>query len=416
MLPTETNILTLWNNLTAHVFKDQFLGGLIDVAYPIEDYPFFADRIPHTSKGVKGITADIPFRTRMNSSTRATDGRIGHSPTGNPEAAQHQTFTLASITSAANVSLIDIEATNGDHNLMASLMTQAVEDIYKGLPRYYRKLLWTSTTGIVGVSSGVPAGVVVDIDNAGLWNATTGDRLKNIWPNQFLQVYSSGFVYKGTVQVLETDPVNDQFTILGDLPAPNAIANDDVFTVGDIGGKEQTYNIDSPGILDMIDDNNTFQNINRATAGNHWARAHMDATGGLPTFVKLKEFFHQLGQPTYAITDYRNVSWYYEQNFREDKRYGPNQTEFLDRYSMVTVDKTKLVEDDDALQDRIIVPDLSNCALYTKGGLTNVNGEGWVRIAGRWIQEWVGIQHLLLGAKDCRRMGAYTGVDRDAAA
>jgi len=413
-IATETNIITSWVTLANDVAQKSFLTPVMDVALPKEYYSFFADRIPFSSEGVKGLQVYIPFRTKLNSSIRPTT-RTGFRPTGSPEAVDSQNFTLKAIAGAAQVTDTDIEGCQGNLPEMIDLVGRAVKDIYTILPRYYRHMLWTPASGICAVSSGVPAGTTVGIDNAGLWNTVSGDRCKNLWRHMWLAVLDSTFVYKGVVQVVEIDAANDQFIIDADLPAPNAIANDDVFVISDIGAKEHGYNLSSPGILDMIDDNNTWQGVNRATAGNRWARALMDATGGLPTYEKQSDFYHNLGQPAHAITDWRNIRWYWEENFRENRRYTGTERGFDDKYEYVQVDKTRLMADDDALQDYVLVPDLKNTAVYTKGELKNFNGEGWKSVPERWYMEYCVKQFLLLGAKDCREMGAMTGIDRTAA-
>lgn len=413
-----SDILTDWTNLQNDVMEELYMDKtVIEVSEPIEVYPFLCDKIKTDSSSVRGLQAKIPFRHVGNNSWRSMDQRDGYTPVGNVIDTDNQTFDLVGYAASATVSHRDIIATDGDHYLMADLGIQAIEDLYRQLPRYKRQFMWTGTSGVVAVASAAISGSTVSIDNDGLEHTETRDLTKYIWENMFLSVYSSANAFKGIVQVTSVDRTNGTFTIDADT-SPTAIADGDQFVVSDVEGEEDDFNNSGPGILDVIDEANTFQGINRSTAANHWARAVVNdnsGTGRYPTYARLSDFFHDVYGPKEAYTSFKVIQSYWETNGREKVRLQVKQDFSEDFNKFVMIDDVKMYWAEDCHQDKIIVPDLSNICYFTKGAPAPYRGEGWKRVHKRPIFEYVLAGFHLLGAKNCRMMGKFEDVDITAA-
>jgi len=414
---TEADIFTAFSDLENDVVQEPFIKRkAMDVATPIEEYSFFADRVQDNADAVVGIRAKIPFKTKNNNSLRPIT-RTGYFPDGNPLAVDSMTFTLKGMAGTAMVTHEDVLATNGDHVLLAELMTDALQDIYDNYPRYRRQSIWSPTSGVLCQAASFASGTLtVTCDNAGLYNSHVYDRVKWIWRNMYLAVYSSAGAFKGIVQVVSKDETAGTFVVDADT-TPTGIADNDVFVVSDIAGAETGYNNSGPSIFDILDDDNTFQGVDRSVAANAWAQAQVygnSGTGRLPTYSVLSTFFHNLYKPKYGFTDYRVIDYYWSTYLRDNVRFvqGNKSRQYIDGYTAVEVDKTMLVEDADAPNDKILVADFMNTFYYTKGTLENPRGEGWVRVAKRPYYEYNLIQYALLGFEgDARRVGRLDDID-----
>ena len=410
---TASDIFTAFSDLSNDVVEEPFIKRkVMDVAQPIEEYSFFADRVKDNEDAVVGIRAKIPFKTAGNNSIRPIS-RTGYFPDGNPVAVDSQEFTLKGIAATAAVTHEDLLATNGNHVLMANLMVDALQDIYNMYPRYRRMNIWTPSSGVICVAASI-SGTTVTVDNDGLMNNHAYDRTKLLWRNMYLAVYSSAAAFKGVVKVTGKNDKLGTFTINADT-SPTGIADGDMFVISDIAGAEDGYNNSSTGLYEILDDDNTFQNVDRTAAGAEWAKAHVvgnSGTGRLPTYSVLSDFFHDLFQPRYAFTDYRVIDYYWKNNLRDNVRFAGNQKVFEDMYTAVQIDKTMLVEDADAPNNRVLVADFDKTFYYTKGRLENPRGEGWVRVPKRPFFEYALIQYALLGFEgDARRIGRLDDID-----
>lgn len=402
------DIFTSWQDVT-DVIKTQFLVNLNDLSVvpKKKQFTFLADSIRLNGNGINGLAVTIPFMLRNNRSwTRVPRG--GFLPSGSALETATQNFTLVGHGAAAAVSYEDILATDGNPDAMVKAQRMALQGIYDEFPDYKRMLLWAPASGILCRSSGVCVSGVVTVDNTGLWFTHTGDRLKFVQKGWFLAVYSSGLAYKGVVRVIEVDQAANTFLV--DADTPTAIADNDVFVKTNISARETNLNRCGPSILDVIDDNNTFQGVNRATAGNGWARALVSGTTNLPTRAKLLAFARKIGNfPVTFCANYTVLEYLYNSLAAGHVLYQPFPA-VKDGYSSIEVQNHRVVEDFDVPYDMIVVPDLDNMALYTKGDVKPIS-KGWERIPGKNEYEYQVIWYGLLGATDCQFMGVLTNVD-----
>lgn len=413
MAVTLDEVFTAMSDLEDDVVREPFLTqNVMDVAREVETGSFLADKIQDQSTGIKGIKAKIPFKTKKNTSMRPM-GRTGYTPTANKIGVDSQEFELKGNAVTAMVTFEDLLATDGDHVLIADLMTDSIQDCYDVAPYYRRMNIWTPSSGEIGQVASI-SGTTVTLDNAGLMNNGTYDYVKLFYEGMYCAVYSSAGAFKGVVQILEKDDVNGQLEIDADT-SPTGIADNDLLYVSDIAGDEDGKDNSSTGIYEVIDDDNTFQGVDRSVAGNRWARAYVeDHSSADITFDDLAQFFHECQMPEFAVTDYRVVNHYWDEYLSGNVRFvqGGESRSFIDGYTYVQVDKTKLVEDVDGPYNRIIVPDLKNMRYYTKGTFQNLDGgSGWVRVDKRPFFERTLVQYALLGATDCRRMGRLDDID-----
>jgi hypothetical protein len=226
----------------------------------------------------------------------------------------------------------------------------------------------------------------------------------------FVQTLTSAFVKKGNpVEITGVDKKLGKITLASDP----GIVDNDIFVLSDIAGLENGYNASGPGIFDAIDDDNTFQGVDRSTAANAKFRAVVTAGGAAaPSFDLLDTFFYDCYEPESAFTNHKLIKRYWELNVQDNVRYTMNGIDVKDGYRSVQIGKTTLFEDEDCDCDKVVVPDFKVMSIQEDpAGIQNLFGKGWQQIQGRPFMEYVmAYWAILMVAGDCRKMGRLENV------
>lgn len=412
MPPLNTDIFDTFQGLSNNVLRTVYLPKIYDIAFSRER-TIFADRIRRDSSFVDGnaLEVSLSFLTGQGFSFRSM-GEFGFTPTGAPMEDKEQKMALGCSAGAVSVTNKAIKATQGDHSAIGRIIARKMEELVKQFPYYMRAQLWTGSNGIMGVVSGVAANVVT-LDT-GLWNNDIRDRAKYFQRGMYIQfLNSAGDTPRG--EPVRITAINRKTGTVTIASTPAGVVATDIMVMSDIAGLENNYANSINGIFDVIDDDNTFQNIDRSLGENADFRAvkHYGSTPGTAealSYERASEFFHDLFDPELAITDYRVIKKYWKDNINANQRYTGSDMDFKDGVRSIMIDKTRLVEDDDAHVNKIIVPDFKNMYIADLGSFKNLFDEGWKSIQGRPMLEYIVEYWCQLVAEDCRYMGVMEDV------
>jgi len=414
-MPTVQDILQNWNTESEAMLRHAYLPALYKVTKDQRGKSYLTPRVRRTQEGVQGLKAFLAFQTRAGHGWRPMS-RLGYLPHGSPFAGAQQEITLGMHAAGLQATIEDIYAYAGNNSVLGDLLKAQMSGLMDSLPLYMRNLLWLPSSGILGVAASI-SGTTVTLDNAGLQHTSVYDLTKYFVRDDWVQTYTSAGVKKGDpVRVVWVD--RERATI--HLSSDPGIVDNDFFVTSDIVGRETAYNQFGPGMFDIIDNDNTFQGVDRSQTANAWARAWVyqgatPGTGEAPTYDNLSEFFHQMFMPDIAVTSWRVIQAYFKNEFKSNVRF-EQAGEFIDGFSSIKIDKTRLIEDDDALSDRIVVPDLANMMIFDKGEVMDMMGQGWKLDDERPTVS----KHLMFfaapAAKDCRNMGMRLDINPDASA
>lgn len=404
----ELSIFDNFASLSEAAIRDVWAPTLHRMAFNLKR-SWFVNRVPRNSQYVgKNLKVNIPYLTGYGSSWRPMSA-MGFTPTGSPIKTAKQYAQLGCHAGAIIVNLEAIKATQGDAAMINDIMTEQMTGLTETFPYYIRALFWTPNAGILGKAVSA-SGAVVTLDNAGLWNSATTDRAKLFEPGMFVQTLDSSYAKKGNpVEVVGVDKKLGKVTFASDL----SFADNDVFVISDIAGLKNGYNASGPGIFDAIDDDNTFQGVDRSSAENAKFRAVVtSAANAAPTFDLLDTFFYDCYEPEFAFTNHKLIKRYWELNVQNNVRYTMNGIDVKDGYRSVQVGKTTLVEDEDSDCDKVVVPDFKVMSIQEDpAGIQNLFGKGWQQIQGRPFMEYVmAYWAILMVGGDCRKMGRLDNI------
>lgn len=403
MPPGITDVINSVNELSTDLMKDAYLPMVREVAFK-RKRSWLADRIPRNGEGVDGLSVKISFVTRLPWSWRGMT-EFGYTPTGSKFATEGMTASLGCHAAAAILSLHALQAVKGPMVDAAwkDLIEQQMKALTKTFPYYTRALLWTSQNAKKALGKAVSvAGTTITLDNVGLWNTATTDRAKLFEAGMFVQTYRGTAKVGSPVMITAVDKELGKITLESDP----GVADNDVFVCSDIAGLDTPYTDLFPGILDVIDDDNTFQGVDRSQAANAMFRAVVESASGVTFgYDLLSDFFHKCYNPAQAFANYKLVREYWKDNVQENVRYAPGGN-VPDGYKglSIQVDQTTLLEDDDVDMDKVIVPDFENMRI-AEAGVRNLFDMGWQQVPGRPFLEYVVAYWGLLLAEDTRYMG-----------
>ena len=406
-MPNVTDVIMSFNELSAELIPKLYLPQIYDVSQR-RRRAWLADLIPRSSEGVNGLKVYLTFLTRLPWAWRAMS-EYGYTPTGAKHDADEMNAQLGCHAASAIVSLTEIEATANNAARWTNIIDKQMQAIMKTFPYYMRALLWTSQNSkkAVGTVSSI-SGTTVTLDNAGLWHTETVDRCKLLEAGMYVQAYRSTAKVGSPVLVTSVNKAAGTLVVAADP----GLADNDVLVLSDIGGLDQPYTTLCPGILDVIDDDNTFQGITRSDSGKEMFQSVVtDATSLTFGYEMFSDFLHSVYNPPRAFTNYRVLRKYWEDMIAENTRYTPG-ADVPEGYRglSVMIDQTTLLEDDDIDSDKLIVPDFENMRLADRGGVENLFNKGWYQVPGRPFLEYVVVYWALLLAEDTRYMGLLDNI------
>lgn len=406
-------VLQTFNELLGPVIRDVWLPSLIPIGFAIKDpregvmlralMP--GDGVP-SSKGIDGTRVKLPFQTAVPYSWRGMNARSGYLPTGYKFAFAQQYADLSCHAASAIASYQEIKDCQGNQNALGDILENSMKSLAQTLPYYIRSIFWSSKDALkaIGKVSAV-AGTTITLDNAGLWLTDSGQITSLIEPDMWLQAYRGTVKLGAPFQVVSVNAAANQITIDVDP----GLADNDVFVISDVAGLDVPYS-NCCGILDVIDDDNTFQGLDRSLAANAKYRPLIVSNSGNdPDYAHLSAFFEMAKSPAKAYAHPALVRWYYEHEIAAKVNYTPGGT-YKDGVQTVQVDNTTLIADTQIPKTRIMIPDPAN--VYPVGKpMENLFNAGWVPVPNRPIVEYNVAMWLQLLGEDCRPMATLHTID-----
>lgn len=403
-MPGINDITQDFNDFMNEVIREAWFGPLQNVAFQIER-SYFANKVRRTSEGVKGLVVKLPFKTGQGIGWRGMNAHGGVTPTGSIATVNSMEFELGCHAAAAEITLEEITAFKTAEEKAEGwpdLINQKMRELYDAMPYYMRAMLWTGQAAnkALGVQDGSASGSVVTLDNDGLAHSeNAADRVKLFEFGMWVQPYSSSDAKLGDpVQITDIDKSNGTIT----LSDASACEDNAYFVCSDIAGQDVPHTDKFPGILDVIDDDNTFQGVDRSASGNKWAQAIVtDGSALTLNYENLSKFFYDCYEPTEAMCHGDLMRAYFSSQLAENTRY--QSRDYKDGFTSIEIDSTRLVAADDVDRDKIIVPDLKNMWV-AELGVSNLFDQGWYPLHKQAMLEYVLTYWGRLVAKDCRRM------------
>ncbi len=399
--PSLNDIVMAFNDLTNEVIREAWFPRIYDVSLRPQR-SWFQRRIKRDSSVIDSMKMKIAFMSRLPWAWRGISPH-GYTPTGTKFEVANQEFELASAASAAAVTEHMLRATKMRASEMTDLANAQMGMIEKTFPYFMRCQWWSSQGGKKAIGKVASNSTTeVTLSGTGMWFSETKDRAKLFERGMVIQVYdSSGDKRSTPITVTDVDLTDGKVTFDRD---PGFEAND-ILVPSDIGGLDTPYMENFAGLLDVIDDDNTFQGVNRALAANSMFRAYTeDASSADPDYSLISKFLDKVYNPPEAIAHKDLVRKYFMDNLQANVRFTPGGT-FEDGFQYIEVDNTRIYAEWDCPRDQLLVPDYENMKLADMGAVENLNGEGWVRVAGRTIYEYIVIWYGAPYAIDCRKMG-----------
>jgi len=372
--------------MTDVALKENWLPALYDVAF---DHTRRSKKclykdVPRSKQDVRGNQVYLAFLKEIGWSWRAMS-EFGYTPTGSPAEFAEGLASMSAMASALQVTETAIKATEGDISRIGDILSFEMRNLQKTFPLMARNAFWLGSTGTLGKGAGAISTLTVTLDNDGLNHTSIRDRAKYFVRGMFVQMYDTSNNKVGDpVKITSTNEALGTITLASD-PGYN---DNYYFVSADVAGLESAISGYSPGILDVVDDNNTFQGINRSTAGNEMFQANIDDNSGTPRDLQYEAFtdwLYEIGNPEKAYTHYRIIRKYFNDNLKSKQRFVDTGagTGYADDFASVQIGNTMLVPRDDCHHDKIIVIDPSSLKWADKGGMEDLLGMGWQQTAGR---------------------------------
>lgn len=412
-MANEEEIYRYFSELGDEIIRKAWLPTILNVAYEPKGR-WLTNRIKRTSKGVVGMKVHIPFQIEDPIAWRGLTEH-GYTPTGADSKYSQQYFQLGCAAAACNATFAEIKACGMQNSMIKDLATQKAMTLVKTFPYFLRAVLWSpqsaSKAVAVVASVGGTGNCTITIDNSGLWNTVTADRCKLIERGMVLQGYDGTTTAKkgAPVQVQDVDKDTGKFIIYGDSAgtAVTTFADGDYFVPADTGGLDIPGMTDIPGILDVLDDDNTFQGVNRALATNRWARAYVkDGSSSTFDYDLLSKFFRKIFNPREAVAHIESIASYANHYMADKIRYTPMET-YQEDYTRVRIENTWLYADEDVDRDKVLALDFDNVSIRESGGIQplHTTAAGWHWVQGRTYLEYIIGYWFTLACEDVRKCG-----------
>lgn len=328
----------------------------------------------------EGLNAILTFKTQ-DSFGVAPLPRLGTFASGGTLGGQETEIALLRFNAGTQWELEDIRRARNSQSLIKNLVEAkmgAMPDAWSALDKV---LTLGPSSGAIGVVNSV-SGTTVTLRHTG--NTTSGlvydspkDANRLFSDNMFVQFYNTAsppVPVGDPVFVTFLEYLSDEVTFNA---VPGGVGAGYLIVPTDSLGLTQGLNLFGDGLFDAIDDDNTFQGIDRSQAANARFRSfvHAATNSGAIDYAQMSEFFRlfsgRLGAqpPKEAFTPMEVIRRYYEVVFRGQQMWtNPNANmQYVDGWGSVVIDRTRLIQDDELPMDQVVIPDLESITVQQAG-------------------------------------------------
>ncbi len=271
------------------------------------------------------------------------------------------------------------------------------------LPYYMKANIWNGSSGIQGVVES-KNGLEITLRLAGTRMTDVEDLTRYLEEDMIIQFLDVTGTTKreAPVKIADVDKLGVVITIEEDRAG---IVPGDILVFSDSVGLENDFGKGLTSILDVIDDSNVFQEIDRSAVGNRKWRANMVDNGGAALSRSvLSQFFKMCHNPKEAMTSQKVIDSYFEANIADKVRYNGIGQTFEDDMQFIQIGNTKLYEDEECHSDKIIVPDFDKMGLRDSGAIESLTA-GMTQVQGSFLWEQVFWFKMQLVALRANKMG-----------
>lgn len=372
-----------WTEIAESLLQQTYLPGLVQTLERASAESWLLSNLKKRSDMVRGTRAYMLFMPQVGWGWRPVHPGTGVFPSGGKARLAEMSYRLAMYGAGIQLSLEELANLNEDNpESLIPLMDTKVQPVYDGFPSFLQVMIRTPQSGIILVASAAESSLGVAVDNSGLWNTITGERTKWLEEGMYLQWYRGTRTKVGDpVEITYVDHDNNKVY----LAETRAVADNDFAVLatpdgeGDmyyLGSEDENEQEGSPGIYDVLDDDNVFQGVNRALATSHWARATVvNRSAGVITKATLRKFFRDTGA-SFATTAPEVLDYLYDQLFTSKERFA-NTERFKFGWESIKFQNTNILAVPDGLQDSIDVVDTDEVFIATKGDIEDPHGKGW---------------------------------------
>jgi hypothetical protein len=305
-------------------------------------------------------------------------------------------------------------------SLMKDLVQAKLETMTRGFNWVDKLVVYAPTSGTIGEVASVSGNTVtLEISGTGLEYASAIDANRLFDQGASVQVYTSAGVARGAPRAVTGLRYRGRTVVLDDV---TGIVDGDILVATDTSGLTDTRNQWGVSLWDAIDDNNTFQGIDRSDAVNLVFRSYVEAAGGAGvSYNLLANFFENFAgrvnmqMPTKAYACWNIIDAYYQNMLQTNVRYQGGAPNMRDGYNSIMCGETLLIQDDEIPSDRVVIPDFSGVSVQQNGPpeILDANNPN-TRLPGRAIWERVLFQYKLLVATKFDTQGMLTGINYSA--
>jgi len=396
------------------VFPDLMLG---EMKGPVRQ------RISRDSRFVQdGMKAIITFDTQ-NSYGVAPMPRFGSTPSGGTSGGLETNLTLLRWAAATQWELEDLKSANQNNSLVRNLMTRKLSALPKAWAAFDKVLLLGPESGQIGECYS-RSGTTITLRNSG--NTSSGleydspkDANRLFSDNMFVQFYTTADVPVGEPVFINYIEYLSPTIGISAVPTglPDSTSCDGYKIVPcDALGLTNGINLFGPSIYDAINEDNTFQGVDRSSNPRFNAYKQAASGSGEINYSQLSTFFRLLSgrlgnkPPTQAFTPWEVMDRYFQVAFRGQFMWTNPKTNtgYEDGWATIKIDRTTLVQDDEMPMTQIVVPDFPQLTLQQAGYPTTVDGVK--RIPGKLIMDYVELYYGILAMLNPRTSGRLTGL------
>ena len=406
-----------WTEIAEGLLQKSYLPGLNKVLERASNDSWLLKNLKKRSDMVRGTRAHMLFMPSVGWGWRPVNPASGVFPSGGKTELAEMSYRLAMYGAGIQLNLEELANLSPDNpESLLPLMEVKVQPVFEGFPSFLQAMVRTPESGIILVANANESSLAVGVDNAGLWNTVTGDRCKWIEEGMYLQWYRG-------VREKVGDPVKVSYVDHDGnkvyLEESRGVLDNDFAVLTTPDGDEDMYYLasedenaqeGSPGIYDVLDDDNTFQGVDRSVATNYWARATVvNRSGGVITKSTLRKFLRDTNAQV-VTTAPEVLDYLYEELFEGNRRYVDDQDRFRYGYDSIKFQNTRILGVPDGLKDSLDVVDFDEVFIATKGEITDPHKQGWYPLPRSTVPcrdfAWWG---RLVARKVTKRNGRYYG-------
>lgn len=307
------------------------------------------------------------------------------------------------------VTLHAMAATKNTQGSYDTVLDVESEGLMEDLPKDINRQFFLDGTGRIGRIAGTPAANVITLDNNALLAPLASDEIcKYFEVGMIIDAHDGTSVQEPAMEVTAVDEANNQITVDDD----GASADNDFLCISG------NYGIEVTGLLAAVSTTGTYQDINRATAGNERWQSNVVSGSGDIAESDMQQLLTAIQKasgmdPTIIISTYEFRD-HYASILQGDRRF-VNTIEYKGGFKGPEFHGMGVVPDTECpKQVGPFFLNLPYMALYQQAGLQFMDDDGAIlyRVANYPAYEATLYWFFELGSRRCNVHGRLSGFNQ----